>query len=157
MELAIKDITELRKEIENLKAIESRQAFVIKSRFNSPSAIFATATSLFASDKGDGVTHNNLFNKDLVAMLAKVVLPFTLNKTIFRNSNFITKFLVGLASQRASTLINQKSVTSIWDKIKSLLPKKAGLEKKKQATPLLVSHEDAVIAADEEFLTGNSH
>ena len=157
MELAIKDITELRKEIENLKVIESHQVFEIKNRFNSPSAIFATAGSLFASDKANGVKHNNLFNKDLIAILSRVILPFTLNKTIFRKSNFITKFLVNIASQRASTLINQKSVASILDKIKVLLPKKQPAEKKKQAVPLLVSHENAVIDADEEIFNSNSH
>ncbi len=146
MELAIKDITELRKEIANLEVIESQQAFVIKKRFNSPAAIFATAFSLFAKEPGEKTKHTNLFNKDLVSILSKVILPFTLNKTIFRNSNFITKFLVNMASQRASSLITQNTVISFWDRIKNLMPKKAPVIKTKKATPLLVSHESVLIS-----------
>ena len=146
MELAIKDITELRKEIANLQVIETQQSFIIKKRFNSPSAVLATVISLFAKEPGDKAKHTNLFNKDLVSILSKIVLPFTLNRTIFRNSNFITKFLVNIASQRASSLITQNTVVSFWDKLKNLLPKKPPVAKIQKVTPLLVAHETALIS-----------
>jgi hypothetical protein len=61
--------------------------------------------------------------EDLIALASRLFLPFALNKTLFRNSNFLIKILVGLVSQQASGLINQKTVATVWDTIKSLIDK----------------------------------
>ena len=61
---------------------------------------------------------------DLISMASRFVLPFALNKTIFRSSNFIVKTVVGLLSQKASGFINEKNLGSVWDKIKGIIPKK---------------------------------
>jgi len=44
-------------------------------------------------------------------------LPLALNKTIFKNSNFLVKALVGLVSQKASHYISEDSVGSVWHKV----------------------------------------
>jgi hypothetical protein len=63
-----------------------------------------------------------------VQLASRFLLPFTLNKTLFRRSNFLIKMLVRIASQRVSRLINEKSVGTIWDKIKTLVSSKTKKE-----------------------------
>ncbi len=51
-------------------------------------------------------------------------MPLTLNKTIFRNSKFIVKTLVGYLSQKASHFVNEDKVMGVWDKVMSVFEKK---------------------------------
>jgi len=117
----ITNITELRAEIERLRMVKTEQEVAIKAHFSSPSAIISTVFSGFGSEKGKG----GIFETDdLIGLISRFVLPFALNKTIFRKSNFIVKAIVGLVSQKASGFINEKSLTSIWDKVKDVIPQK---------------------------------
>lgn len=117
----IRNITDLQLEIARLKELTNEQGAVLKQRFNSPSAIFASVYSLFSGSPGsDGASKSSVFDMDFVGLLSRILLPFTLNKTLFRNSGFIVKALVGLVSQKASRFINEESVTGIWDKAKSI-------------------------------------
>ena len=124
MSLPITNITDLRTEITRLKLLNAQQRQAIVPRFSSPSAVFSTIYSAFSGKPGVEGEHKEkgFFEQDIVGLLSRIVLPFTLNKTIFRNSNFIVKTLVGLASQKASHFISEDTVTGIWGKIKSLLP-----------------------------------
>jgi hypothetical protein len=61
---------------------------------------------------------------DIVQLMSSFLLPFTLNKTLFRRSNFLIKGLVRIVSRKASRFINEDSVSSIWDKVKSFIPDK---------------------------------
>jgi hypothetical protein len=124
MDAAIYNATDLRNEIERLKASKKIQEEAIKSHFNGPVAVFHTVSSLF---KGAFSTNdkNSLFgNQDIIGLASRVILPFILNKTIFRSSNFLIKAAIGLLSQKASGFISEESITSVWDKIKSIIPKK---------------------------------
>ncbi|EHQ28006.1 hypothetical protein [Mucilaginibacter paludis] len=134
MDAVIYNITDLKNEIERLKIAKQEQEIVLKSHFSSPSAIFHTVTSFF---KGSSTTENagGLFgNQDIVSLVSRFVVPFILNKTIFRSSNFIIKAAVGLLSQKASGFINENSVVSLWDKIKSIIPRKKNKSQKKAVT-----------------------
>lgn len=119
---AVKNINDLRDEIFRLKAVEHEQSVALAQRFNSPSAIFSTIYSIFPKTPGTEGTNGGFFNQDIVGLLSRIVLPFTLNKTLFRNSNFIVKTLVGLVSQKASHFISEDSVVGVWDKVKTWLP-----------------------------------
>jgi demethoxyubiquinone hydroxylase (CLK1/Coq7/Cat5 family) len=66
----------------------------------------------------------SFFDQDLVGLISRFVLPFTLNKTIFRKSGFIVKAIVGLVSQKASHFISEDTVVGLWDKVKGLFNKK---------------------------------
>ncbi|MEO6521822.1 MAG: hypothetical protein ABIN91_09090 [Mucilaginibacter sp.] len=123
MDAVIYNISDLKEEIERLKASKRLQETAIKSHFNSPGAIFHTITSLFKHNQAPGES-SGLFGagQDMVSLISRFVLPFILNKTLFRSSNFIIKTAVGLLSQKASGFINEKSVTSVWDKIRSVIP-----------------------------------
>lgn len=123
MDLPIKNIDDLRIEIYRLRGLEQEQSMAIGKRFSSPSALFSTLVSLFPRSTNANGEKIGFFDQDLVGLISRFVLPFTLNKTIFRHSNFIVKTLVGLVSQKASHFITEESVAGIWDKVKSLFTK----------------------------------
>ena len=122
MDISINNTSELKAEIARLKMVGEEQSIAIKTRFNTPSAVFSTLYSIFP--KSDGTKGSGFFNQDIFGLLSRVLLPLTLNKTIFRNSNFIIKTLVGFFSQKASHFISEDSVSGVWDKVKSLFEKK---------------------------------
>lgn len=127
MDAVIYNSIDLREEIERLKASKHVQEEAIKTHFNSPGAIFHTITTLFKGSptKTTSVAGGLLGGgQDIVSLISRFVLPLILNKTLFRSSNFIIKTLVGIASQKASGFINEKSVGTLWDKIKGIIPGK---------------------------------
>jgi len=117
-DVSINNAGDLKAEIIRLRQLKSEQGTAIQARFSSPSAIFHTFGSLFPGGK------NGIFNQDIFGLLSRILLPLTLNKTIFRNSNFIVKALVGYLSQKASHFVNEDKVMSIWDKVMSVFEKK---------------------------------
>jgi hypothetical protein len=136
MDVQIRSIDDLRMEITRLKGVEQEQAIAIRAHFSSTRAIFSTVLSLFPkfslSDKIGGIAASG--GPDLIQLISSFVLPFTLNRTLFKRSNFIIKALVRLASQRAAQFINKKNLGFVWDKIKSFIP-----EKEKKTGPAYTS------------------
>jgi hypothetical protein len=125
MELPIRNLSDLRGEIFRLKEVEHEQSIALGQRFRSPGAIFSTIASIFRNPAGpDGEKSSGFFDQDIVGLISRFVLPFTLNKTIFRNSGFIVKTLVGLVSQKASHFITEDTVVGLVDKVKSLFKSK---------------------------------
>ncbi len=124
MDEPIKNSWDLRQEIIRLKGLEKVQGEAIAERFNSPAAIFSTVYSLFPKSSNSGENKSNIFNQDFVSILSRFLIPFTLNKTIFKDSGFLIKTLVGLVSQKASGYVNEESVVGIFDKVKALFTKK---------------------------------
>ena len=123
MDAVIYNISDLREEIERLKASKKVQEEAIADRFRSPVAIFHTAASLFKrSPKANPAGGIFTDGEDMVSLLSRFLLPMLLNKTFFRSSNFITKTIVGLLSQQASGFINEQSLLALWDKIKTAIP-----------------------------------
>jgi hypothetical protein len=123
MDVPIRNIDTLRAEIARLKESERQQSVAISNRFNSLSSLLSTIGSLFP--KANPATGSKgFFEQDIVSLLSRILLPFTLNKTIFRNSNFLVKALVGVVSQKASKFINEETITFVWDKVKGLFSKK---------------------------------
>jgi hypothetical protein len=120
-DLPILSHTDLKNEIYRLKGLEREKGAAIRAHFSSPGAIFSTIFSLFKSDPND--KDGGIFKQDFLGVLSRFAIPFTLNKTLFRNSNFIIKALVGLVSQKASHFISEDSVESVWDKAKGLFGK----------------------------------
>lgn len=124
MSYKIRSINDLQDEIFRLKTLESQQSFALKARFSSPSAIFSSVLSMFPrSVDSDGVRSSGLFHPDIINLISRFVIPLTLNKTIFKNSNFLIKTLVGLVSQKASNYVNEDSVSGIWGTVKGLFEK----------------------------------
>ena len=130
MEPIIKNSWDLRQEIIRLKGVEEQQAVALKARVSSPVAVLTTLYSLFPKANNTGENKNNIFNQDFVSILSRFLIPLTLNKTLFKNSGFIIKALVGLVSQKASGYINEDSVMSVWDKVKHLFSKKEKVDQR---------------------------
>jgi len=129
MELSVRNISDLRIEILRLKEAEQEQSIALGLRFRSPSALLSTVMSVFRHPaNADGTKDSGFFEQDIVSLISRFVLPFTLNKTIFRHSGFIIKSLVGLVSQKASRFITEDTVVSLWDKAKLLFKSKAPAE-----------------------------
>jgi hypothetical protein len=137
MDLIIRNIDDLRGEITRLKEAERYQSAAIGQHFKSPGAILSTISSLFFSSAGGEGKKFNLFDQDIVGLISRLVLPFTLNKTIFRNSGFIVKTLVSIISQRASRFITEDGVLSAWDKAKGLFKHKLQQEPAHKGVPPL--------------------
>ncbi|WP_214073692.1 hypothetical protein [Mucilaginibacter sp. dw_454] len=122
--LPINSHADLKNEIYRLKGLEREKGLEIRGRFNGPGAIFSTIMSVFGRhDPSISGPEGGIFQQDFLGILSRFVLPFALNKTLFRNSNFIIKALVGLVSQKASHYISEDSVESVWDKAKGLFGK----------------------------------
>jgi hypothetical protein len=121
-DLPILSHQDLKNEIYRLKGLEREKGAEIKARFNGPGAIFSTIFSLFKGDPNDS-KDGGIFQQDFLGVISRFALPFALNKTLFRKSNFIIKALVGLVSQKASHYISEDSVEGVWDKAKGLFSK----------------------------------
>jgi len=121
MDATIKNAWDLKEEIVRLRALEKVQGAAIKQHFSSPAAIFTTVYSLFPKGSNSGESKTNIFNQDFVSIISRFLIPLTLNKTLFKNSGFLVKALVGLVSQKASGYVNEEAVSSIWDKAKNLI------------------------------------
>ncbi len=124
MDVFIKNIDDLKSEIARLRTQEEVQSIELKARFSTPSAIFHTILSLFPRSSSADGSKGNILNQDFFGLISRILLPLTLNKTIFRNSNFLIKAVVGFLSQKASHFISEDSVMGLWDKIKSVFEKK---------------------------------
>jgi hypothetical protein len=135
MDAVIYNVSDLKDEIDRLKASKKVQEEAIASHFKSPGAIFHTITSAFKSSPSANTSGGILGGgQDIVSLLSRFVLPLVLNKTLFRSSNFIIKTIVGLLSQQASGFINEKSIGTLWDKVKSIIPNITPKKKPKKAT-----------------------
>jgi hypothetical protein len=138
MQLPIKNIDDLRIEISRLRGVEKEQSIALSKRFNTPSALFSTLLSLFPkSPVADGEKSQGFFNQDIVGLISRFILPFTLNKTIFRHSGFIVKTLVGIVSQKVSHFITEDSLISLWDKVTTLFKSKEEVVPEHRAIPAL--------------------
>ena len=129
MAITIKNSEELHQEILRLEILEQAQRAALKGRLSSPSAIFGAVLTLFPkSSTAAGIRSGGLFHQDILGLASRFVLPFILNKTLFRKSNFIVKAIVGLLSQKASHYISEDAASGLFGKVKgifsNLLPKK---------------------------------
>ena len=124
MDTPINNIHDLKLEIARLKNLETDQAVALRARFAGPSALFSSFLSIFPkSPTVDGVKGASFFDQDFLGLVSRIVLPLTLNKTLFKNSNFLVKTLVGVLSQKASHYISEDAVGGIWGKAKSIFEK----------------------------------
>ncbi len=126
----IRNIEELRAEIERLKALRSEQeAYLgdqfkaLEYKFQAPSRLYHRALSFFPSAKEAllSVGGNSIKGTDWVTNSLKIGLPFLFNKVLFRKAGFIKKGLLLLASQQAATFLNQERLSGIIDSITSLI------------------------------------
>ncbi len=105
----INNLEDLRAEIQLLKfqKAEHELYFVqkkesIKKTFSSPFNFFKQIKSFVGGKSQTGLTSNAArHDSDWTTILARVVVPFFLNKTILRGNGLVVKSLLGLISQKA--------------------------------------------------------
>lgn len=125
MDVSINSSSDLKAEIARLRGIEEEQSVALKARVSTPSALFHTIISIFPkSPTHSGDDKSSIFNQDFFGIISRILLPLALNKTLFRNSNFVVKALVGFLSQKASHFISEDTLTGVVGKIKSFFEKK---------------------------------
>jgi hypothetical protein len=117
----INNAEDLRAEILRLQHLKEEQGEALKARFSSPGAAISSLMTIFPKESR---LKFDIFHQDFLGLISRIVLPVTLNKTLFKNSNFLIKGLVGFLSQKASHFISEDSVTGLWDKVKSIFEKK---------------------------------
>ena len=113
MDIIIRNSQELKDEIARLEDLKKRQSEVLRRRFGTPKFAFESVMSILP----------NTLRPNYFGMASRIVVPFVLNKTIFRNSNFLVRGLVGLVSQKAASYISEESAERLWTKLKSLFNK----------------------------------
>src|SRR5579863_417401 len=118
----INNVGDLKAEIARLRQVKEEQGNALALRFNSPLTALATLYTVFPNKQEDG-SKNDIFHQDFFGLISRIILPFALNKTLFRNSNFLVKGLIGFLSQKASHFINEESIKSLWDSVRSFFDK----------------------------------
>jgi len=112
--IAITNVDDLRSEINRLMISEDEQRVALGHRFSSPSALLASALTLFPkSTAAKSVMERGMFHQDFVSLISRFVIPLTLNKTLFRSSGFLVKLMVGLVSQKVSGYITGSAVEKL--------------------------------------------
>lgn len=113
---------ELRAEIAGLREQETAMKSALALRFKGPTAIFFTLKSLFPK-YGEKAGAKGLMSTDLLQTVSRFLIPFALNKTIFRRSNFLVRALVGLVSQKAAGFVTEDLAGSLLAKGQLLFEK----------------------------------
>jgi len=125
--LVIRNSRDLKAEIFRLEELSKQQGTALRSHFSSPGAIFSTIFSMFSKPTAaDDEKSGGIFSQDFLGLISRFVIPLALNKTVFKNSNFLVKALVGLVSQKASHYINEDSVGSVWHKLTTAFEEHSG-------------------------------
>ncbi len=133
----IKNIADLQIHILNLEFAKNEHEIYlqqkvesVKERLASPLKFFNRITNMFSAKTNslENVGVNNQ-KADWVNLIARVGVPFVINKLIFRKSNFIIKTLITLASQGAIKSVNKNSVAHLVDVVTGFVKSKT---KKKQ-------------------------
>ena len=150
MKVNINNTKELKHELVRLSRLRREQEAylgdqykVLKSKVEAPSRIFNAVTSnipgvgvvkgLFSSIGDVKKSKASAGEKsDWLTKATRIVLPFILNRTLLKNSGWLKKSLVLLASEGAVGQINQDKVSSFVGKIADYIrPKKAKKKHKK--------------------------
>lgn len=139
----IENLADLRAEIQLLKLQKAEQElfFVqkresIKKTFSSPLGFFRNIKSVLGLGSHKSLLKNsgNSHDSDWTTTLARVVIPFLLNKTILRGNGLIIKSLLGLISQRviSGDNINKIKVSGWIDKATGWINSLKKSDKKKK-------------------------
>ncbi len=74
---------------------------------------------------------------NISSSLMSLVLPFLMNSTLFKGSGFLTKTLVGLASNKVGKTLDAEHLSAIFNSVKSWF---GGSKKKTEKAPHYVDY-----------------
>lgn len=133
----IKNLADLQIHILNLEFAKNEHEIYlqqkvesVKERLASPLKFFNRITSMFIGKANLPQNAGSSNQKaDWVNLLARVGVPFVINKLLFRKSGFVVKTLISLFSQGAIKSVNKNSVAHLVDVVTGFVKSKT---KKKQ-------------------------
>lgn len=128
----IKNIADLQIHILNLEFAKTEHEIYlqqkvseVKQRLASPLKFYNRITSMFSGkENSQQNTSSNSEKPDWVNLLARVGVPFVINKLVFKKSGFIVKALISLFSQGAITSVNKNSVAHWVDVVTGFVKSK---------------------------------
>ncbi len=98
---AISSAEELKIEIARLVTLEKIQGNNLKNRFNGPRAIISTTLTLFPKFRSNAnLSTDRSLPFDISKFILKLLVPYLLNKTIFKKSSIWIKIFVSSLSQK---------------------------------------------------------
>lgn len=140
----------------NINNLEELHAMVckLKAEHNQKGVMLVSDTKVFVKQFTLGglikkyATPSALLKADdklnISSGIMSMVLPFIMNTTLFRGSGFLTKTLVGLASNKVGKSLDASHLSAIFNSVKSWF---GGDKKKKEQAPV---HVDYGIPPDSE-------
>lgn len=161
MKAKINNIDELRLEINRLNALKkeqeaylSNQYTLLKRKVETPARVFGAITSSIpgvdfvkglVSSAGSLSGKENTGNKkDWLTRGIQLGLPFFLNRTLLKNSGWLKKSLVLLASETAAGQVTQDKVGSAISKVADFIRPKKKKKKHKDVLPFEEQGQDIV-------------
>jgi hypothetical protein len=136
--IEITNINELKTEIARLRILEAEQVTVLRQRLNSPAAIFSSLRTVFPKKAaGNGKAAPGMLHLDILRLISRLVIPFTLNKTLFRKSNFLVKTLVSLVSQKAAGFVSEPAAENLLTKFKAVFKALTTRKQKSKAATVI--------------------
>lgn len=103
----------------------------VKDRLAGPLKLYQRFTGMFLGKTKFTPIDNNKTERgaDWVNLLARVGVPFLLNKLLFNKAGFIAKTLISLVSQSAVTSVNKNSVAHLVDVVTGFVKSKTKKKK----------------------------
>jgi hypothetical protein len=124
--------------IQNLEALQA-QIFMLKSGYVVKGDLLKENVKIYVKQYTIGslikkyVTPNSLMKMDdklnISSKVMSFVLPVLMNTTLFRGSGFMTKALVGLATNRMGKSLDAEHISSIFRTVKSWFNKPKKINK----------------------------
>lgn len=74
--------------------------------------------------KAVNIDHDESHKTDIVNIIARLLLPLSLNKLLFKKSNFLTKSLVSIFSQKVVSSLNKNTLSAVVDELTGFIKSK---------------------------------
>ena len=124
-ESKIKDLADLRLEINRLKVLAREQESYLNDQYvllnekvEAPVRFFKSAMSWVPGvDVAKGIFAKRKDDEDWVNRVLRIGFPLVLNRFFLRKAGFIKRVLATLLSQQAASVLNKDTVAGLIDKI----------------------------------------
>lgn len=154
MKVNINNSEELKNELVRLSRLRREQEIylgdqykILKNKVQTPSRIIGAVASsvpgvslvkgLFSSfGKSNSNVDVSYGKSDWLTKITQLALPLVLNRTLLKNSGWLKKSLVLLASEGAAGQLNKDKVNSIFGKVADFIRPKKSKKKHKNIKPI---------------------
>ncbi len=130
MKTNINNLAELQSRIKVLKIVSAEHELFfhqkvqsVKEVLSGPSHIFTKIKFMLGFGGKKSIGGKKPAQSDWVTNMTRVLIPYIINKTLFRKSGFIIKTVISLLSQAtvSSKLVNKNTFSNLIDKATGLI------------------------------------